>query len=249
MRRIDTRTLSLTAAMAAIYTIFRLVPISKLIGISGTITAAGMIIPVIALLLEPEYGVLAVILGTMIASLSPLNPLKFAGLDFLPGATNLLVVSLALRGKLAQAGAVLVGVIVLFSVTPNTMIFVNNIVSPPLPFFWLHLVALVLLVSPLSMNSLQWLQSRNYTKVAAAIGVLAFAGTMTEHLVGGVLTGLFFGPGIVRIWHTVFFLYPIERAVIVAGAILVCTPLVLNTRAVRESIMRRAEKESIPITR
>jgi len=249
MRRIDTRTLSLTAALAAIYALFRLIPISKLIGISGTITAAGMIIPVIALLLEPEYGVLAVILGTMIASLSPLNPLKFAGLDFLPGATNLLVVSLAFRGKFAQAGAVLVGVIGLFSVTPNTLIFVNNVVSPPLPFFWLHLVALVVLVSPVSKNTVKWLQSQNYTKVGAAIGASAFAGTMTEHLLGGVLTGLFFGPGIVKIWHTVFLLYPIERAVIVAGAILICTPLVLNTRAVREIIMRRAEKKSIPLTR
>ncbi len=242
MRQVDTRRLALTAALAAIYTIFRLIPLSKLIGISGFITASGMVIPIIALLIEPEYGVLAVITGTFIGSFSPLNSLRFAGLDFMPGAIYLLIASLAVRGKIYQAGTVLLAVVALFSITPNTRIFVGAFASPPLPYFWLHLVALGLLVSPLSRNIPKWLQSKNYARVAASVGIVGFAGTMAEHLSGGILFALFVGPGAVKLWPGIYLVYPVERALIVAGAILVCTPFVLNSLALRERILGRTQK-------
>lgn len=242
MRQVDTRKLALTAALAAIYTIFRLIPLSKLIGISGFITASGMVIPIIAILIEPEYGVLVVIIGTFIGSLSPFNSLRFAGLDFVPGAIYLLIASLAVRGKIYQAGAVLLSIIALFSITPNTRIFVGAFASPPLPYFWLHLVALVLLASPLSRNIPKWLQSKNYARVAASVGIVGFAGTMAEHLSGGILYALFLGPGVLTLWPVIYLVYPVERTLIVAGAISVCTPFVLNSFALRERILGRTRK-------
>src|SRR2546425_3273514 len=93
----DTRRLTLTATLAAVYVVFRAIPIDQLIGISGTITAAGMIAPVIGILLETAYGIFAVFTGTMDASLFPWKPIKFAGLDFLHAPHKIALVSLAAR--------------------------------------------------------------------------------------------------------------------------------------------------------
>ncbi len=236
----DTRKLSLTAALAAIYTIFRLIPISRLIGINGSITASGMVIPIIGTLVEPEYGVLAIFIGTMVASFSPLNPLRFAGLDFIPGAMNLVAVSLALRGRRLRVSMILLTIIALFALTPNTRIFVgSNLESPPLPFFWLHLLALGVLASPLSKNIVDWLQTRTYSRVAASIGIAAFGGAMIEHLSGGILFAFFLGPGAARFWPAIYLVYPIERTLIVAGAVLISTPFILTSRGFRGSLLGR----------
>ncbi len=242
MPRFETRKLALTAALAAIYAIFRLIPLSKLIGISGTITASGIVIPIIAILIEPELGVLAVLIGTMVASLSPLNPLKFAGLDFLPGTMNLLVASFAVRGQRLKACAALLVAIALFALTPNIKIFVgSNLYSPPLPFFWLHIAALGVLASPISKKIVDWLRSRDYTRVAASIGIVSFAGTMTEHVTGGILYALFFGPGAQRAWPAIFLAYPIERTAIVAGGVLVCAPFIIASRVLPVTMLGRTD--------
>src|SRR5437016_12606008 len=99
----DTRRLTLTATLAAVYVVFRAIPIDQLIGISGSITAAGMIAPIIGILLEPAYGIVAVFTGTIVASLFPWNPLRFYGLDFLPGSLNVTLVSLAVRVRRPEA--------------------------------------------------------------------------------------------------------------------------------------------------
>src|SRR5919108_3553656 len=145
------RKLTLTASLAAVYTIFRAIPISSLIGISGSITAAGMIAPVIGILLEPAYGIVAVFTGTLIASLFPWNPLKFFGLDFLPGALNVVLVSLAVRERRTEAVMMFLVMIGLFFINPYTSVFVgSNVLSPPIPYLWMHLLALIVLISPLS---------------------------------------------------------------------------------------------------
>jgi hypothetical protein len=159
-----------------------------------------------------------------------------------PGIMYLLVASLTVRGKVYQASAVLLAVVAVFSITPNTRIFVGAFASPPLPYFWLHLVALGLLVSPVSRNIPEWLQSKNYAKIAASVGIASFAGTMTEHLSGGILYALFVGPGALKLWPGIYLVYPIERALIVTGAILVGTPFVLNSFALRERILGRTHK-------
>src|SRR5439155_934693 len=69
-QRSGLRKLTLTASLAVIYRVFRAIPISSLIGISGSITAAGMIAPIIGILLEQDYGILAVFTGTMIEHLT-----------------------------------------------------------------------------------------------------------------------------------------------------------------------------------
>ncbi len=240
-QRVELRKLTLTAALAATYTIFRAIPISKLIGISGSITAAGMVAPVIGVLLEPSYGVAAVFIGTMIASFLPWNPLKFYGLDFLPGALNVALVSLVVRGKRAEGVLMYLFVIGLFIINPFTTVFVGiPFLSPPVPYLWLHIIALIVLVSPFSKNLAGRLGSWNYRGLAKVVLILALTGTMIEHLTGGILFATVVGPGALKAWPAIFVVYPIERAILVLGALFVCTPLlsVLKTTVEENSLMK-----------
>src|SRR5437773_8840333 len=171
-------------------------PISSLIGISGSITAAGMIAPVLGILLEPAYGIVAVFAGTMVASLFPWNPLKFYGLDFLPGALNVALVSLAVRGRRTEATPMFLVMIGLFFINPYTSIFVGSaLFSPPIPYLSMHLAALMVLVSPLSKNLALRIGSHHYRNLVAPVAVLALTGTMIEHSSVGLPFATVLGKG------------------------------------------------------
>jgi hypothetical protein len=235
----DTRKLTLTATLAAVYVIFRAIPISKLIGISGTITAAGMIAPVIGIMLEPAYGIVAVFVGTLVASLFPWNPIKFAGLDFLPGALNVTLVSLAVRGRRMEATLMFLIMIALFIINPYTSLFVGtDLASPPIPYLWMHLAALAVLVSPLTKNLSTKIASHHYASIVKPIAVLAFTGTMIEHLTGGLLYATVVGKAALKSWPIIFLAYPIERIILVIGATLIGATLLslLKTSIIERSL-------------
>jgi len=252
----DTRRLTLTATLAAVYVIFRAIPISQLIGISGTITAAGMIAPVIGILLEPAYGIVAVFTGTMVASLFPWNPIKFAGLDFLPGALNVTLVSLAARGRRTEATLMFLIMIALFIINPYTSIFVGNaLLSPPIPYLWMHLAALVVLVSPLTKNLSTKLTSHHYASLVRPVAVLAFTGTMIEHLTGGLLFATVVGKGALKFWPVIFLAYPIERTILVIGATLIgatllrlLRPTLIESSLETAELVRMSPVRSVPVT-
>jgi hypothetical protein len=252
----DTRKLTLTATLAAVYVIFRAIPISQLIGISGTITAAGMIAPVIGILLEPAYGIVAVFAGTMVASLFPWNPIKFAGLDFLPGALNVTLVSLAARGRRTEATLMFLIMIALFIINPYTNIFVGNVLlSPPIPYLWMHLAALVVLVSPLTKNLSAKITSHHYASLVRPVAVLAFTGTMIEHLTGGLLFATVVGKGALKFWALIFLAYPVERTILVIGATLIGATLLrlLRPTLIESSLetvkqVRLSPVRSVPVT-
>jgi len=246
----DTRRLTLTATLAAVYVVFRAIPIDQLIGINGTITAAGMIAPVIGILLEPTYGIVAVFTGTMVASLFPWNPIKFAGLDFLPGALNVTLVSLAVRGRRTEATLMFLITIALFIINPYTSIFVgSSLLSPPIPYLWMHLTALIVLVSPLTKNLATRLTSHHYSSLIMPVAVLAFTGTMIEHLTGGILFATVVGKGALKFWPVIFLVYPIERIILVIGATLIGAALLslLRPTVVEKSLenVKRVAKSPI----
>jgi len=246
----DTRRLTLTATLAAVYVVFRAIPIDQLIGISGSITAAGMIAPVIGILLEPAYGIVAVFTGTMVASLFPWNPIKFAGLDFLPGALNVTLVSLAVRGRRTEATIIFLITMALFIINPYTSIFVGSaLLSPPIPYLWMHLAALIVLVSPLTKNLATRLTSHHYASLIRLLAVLAFTGTMIEHLTGGILYATVFGKAALKFWPAIFLIYPIERTILVIGATLIGASLLslLGPSVIEGSLETARKVVSSPI--
>jgi hypothetical protein len=235
----DTRKLTLTATLAAVYVVFRAIPIDQLIGINGTITAAGMIAPIIGILLEPAYGIVAVFTGTMVASLFPWNPIKFAGLDFLPGALNVTLVSLAVRGRRTEATLMFLITIALFIINPYTSIFVGSAeLSPPIPYIWMHLAALIILVSPLTKNLSTKITTHHYASLVRPMAVLAFTGTMIEHLTGGLLYATVYTKTALNFWPTIFLVYPVERTILIVGATIIGAALLslLRPSVVQKSL-------------
>src|SRR5205807_2085383 len=243
--RFDTKRITLTASLTALYIIPRTIPLDRLIGISGAITFSGIITPVLGVFLAPSYGILAVFLGTMIAAFIPgsAGTLKFGGLDFLGGALNVALISLLIRGRKTEATLMYVATLGLFVIDPNTQIFVGTNLpdlpppfqwlrppSPPVPYLWLHLVALAVLLSPLTRNLRDSFMFGARKDLAKAVLVVAFIGTMIEHVTGGILFASVAGAGALRFWPAIFLVYPFERAIIVLGAVLVCTPLLLGSR-------------------
>ena len=53
------------------------------------------------------------------------------------------------------------------------------------------------------------------------VAVLAFTGTMIEHLTGGILFATVVGKGALKFWPVIFLVYPIERIILVIGATLI----------------------------
>lgn len=248
-RNSDTRRLALTATLAAVYVVFRAIPIDQLIGISGTITAAGMIAPVIGILLEPAYGIVAVFTGTMVASLFPWNPIKFVGLDFLPGALNVALVSLAVRGRRTEATVMFLITITVFILNPYTRIFVgSSVLSPPIPYLWMHLAALIVLVSPLTKNLSSQLTSHRYGRLIRPLAVLAFTGTMIEHLTGGLLFATVYPQTALKSWGAIFLVYPIERTILVVGATIIGATLLslLRPTVLEKSLAAVKQVGAIP---
>src|SRR3989442_6615815 len=97
----DTKRITLTASLAALYIIPRTIPLDRLIGVSGSITFSGIITPVLGVFLAPSYGIFAGFLGTMIAAFIPgsARRFQFVGLDFLRGAVKLALINLLDPGQ------------------------------------------------------------------------------------------------------------------------------------------------------
>jgi len=85
-------------------------------------------------------------------------------------------------------------------------------------------------VSPLTRNLGDRFSFGSRRDLAKAVLVVAFIGTMIEHATGGLLFASLFGSVALRSWPFIFLVYPIERAVLVLGAVVVCTPLLLASR-------------------
>jgi hypothetical protein len=255
--------ITLTASLTALYVIPRTIILDRLIGVNGAITFSGIITPVLGVFMAPSYGILAVFIGTMIAAFIPgsAGTLKFGGLDFLGGALNVALISLLVRGRRTEATFMYMATLGLFVINPNTEIFVGSnfpnlpvpfqwfrLPSPPIPYLWLHLVALAVLVSPLTRNLRDIFIHGTQRQLAKAVLVAAFIGTMLEHAMGGILFASLFGSVAQRSWPFIFLVYPVERAVLVLGAVLVCTPLLLASRDLIARFRLREVKQDSRLT-
>ena len=244
-RQPNTRQIAVVATFAVVYFIFRMIPTFSMIGVSGgTFSLADVIAPLYGMILGPYSGAVSVTLGTLLAFAFG-RPMIFLGLDFLPGALDALVVGLLMRKKRLIAATIYVAFFLGFLVNPYTAIFVP--VSIPFlnlnSFFfyaWLHLVALVVLVSPLSKKAADWVNDASLVNLPLGVLILVFVGTMTQHLVGGLLyetvLGLFVGktPDVFRLlWYTVFWFYPFERAFIIILSTIIGIPLIKALKSSR----------------
>lgn len=231
-----TKTIALISIFTALYAVLRIVPTIPMIGSSGaTFSLSDVIAPLYGIILGPYIGGLSITLGTFLA-MAMGRPVSFMFLDFLPAAIGAISLGLLVKQKWVHAITINVLLLAAFIIHPNTSLFIDvptGTSTIALPFMWLHVVALALLISPLGRKASKWVNTVNTKKVVTGIAILAFLGTMMQHLMGNLLFETIMAqplgnipivayPGI---WTSIFLVYPLERLALVILATVVGAPL------------------------
>jgi hypothetical protein len=216
------------AVFTALYVTLAFIPYTVLIGgAGGFLSLSDFLAPMYGILLGPYWGGLSLVLGTF-AALGLGRPPIFFGLDFLPNVAAAVAVGFLMRRKWMPVVILNAALLAIFLLNPLTSVFVFSF-----PFAWMHIVAFVVLLSPLSLKTSRWVKTLELKKIAIGMAILALIGTMIQHLTGNILYEVLLGqltssipaaayPGI---WSAVFFVYPIERTFLIISAVVVGTPL------------------------
>jgi hypothetical protein len=233
------RLIPLAATFAAVYAILRLLPIFLMIGGSGrAFSTTEFVAPLLGIILGPAVGSVAGIIGTFVG-ITLTGRMNFFGLDFLPVMINALVLGLLMRRRTPLALALYSALIVLFFVDPSTLHFVSMSFlgrTVSIPFIWLHIITWILLASPLSTKSIEWITGVSEKKRVTAACVLSLIGTTAQHLTGTLLFASMAVPmmgmtptALQGTWTAVFYTYPIERLAIILPPATVVTAAVVKT--------------------
>jgi hypothetical protein len=232
---VSTKQIALIAVFSALYSVFRLVPMGPMIGLSTTFSVADCLAPVYGIVLGPFTGGASIILGTFLAMAFG-KPVIFLGLDFLPAFVNAVAIGFLVRKKWVPAIILNVALLAIFIANPLTTQFMNLPgTTIAIPFYWLHIVALAVLISPLGFKAGAWVKTLKTGYVAIGVAILAFIGTMMQHLTGNILTevvstqitGTLMPETLTKIiWPSAFVLYPWERLTLVILATIVGVALV-----------------------
>jgi len=234
---ITTKQIALIAVFSALYSVIRLVPMGPMIGLSGTFSVADSLAPVYGIVLGPFTGGASIIIGTFL-SMAYGKPVIFMGLDFLPAFVNAVAIGFLIRKKWVPAIILNVALLAIFIANPLTTQFFTIPIGGStitVPFYWLHIVALAVLISPLGFKAGSWIKTLKPAFIAVGVAILAFIGTMMQHLTGNILTEVVSTQitGTIKpetlttiIWPGAFVLYPWERLTLVILATIVGVALV-----------------------
>ncbi|MBS7658869.1 MAG: ECF transporter S component [Candidatus Bathyarchaeia archaeon] len=242
---VKTKTLMLIAVFSALYFVLRMIPTFPMIGVSGgSFALADILAPLYGLILGPFIGGFSIIIGTFLAILAG-KPIVFMGFDFLPALMNALIIGLIIKKKPVLAISLNALIFVLFLLHPYTAITVPIKFSQfETQFFfpWLHLIAFIILVSPVREKTVKWLSESLKTKIIA-VSILTLIGTMVQHLTGSLLWetiyGIFMGKApeaFKLLWRAIFWVYPFERVFIVIISVIIGVPLL----KVKETLISKA---------
>ncbi len=227
-----TKQIALLTIFTALYIVLRFIPFSMLIGpTGGFLSVSDFLAPIYGILLGPYFGGLSILLGNF-GAIGFGRTVTFYGLDFLPdfmAAVSMGFLSQAKRLSWGVAVTINAALLAIFLVYPLTSVLVFSV-----PFAWMHIVAFIILLSPLSLMAAKWLQTLNYRKVLAGVALFAFMGAMIQHLTGNILfetvlaqpIGTIAPAAYPGIWTSVFLVYPIERLILIITATVVGTSLI-----------------------
>lgn len=226
-----TKTIALIAIFSAVYTALRLIPTVPMVGTSATFSLSDILAPLYGILLGPYVGGASIVLGSF-AAMGMGKAAPFLGLDFLPALVNAVALGFLVRRKWWPVVALNAALLIAYVLNPLTLNFVNTPIGP-LPYVWMHVVAFAVLVSPLGRKAGRWIDTLDSSKITAGFAILAFVGTMMQHLAGGILyetipaqiTHTVLLTAYPGIWTFLFYVYPIERIILVVGAVAVGVPV------------------------
>jgi hypothetical protein len=234
----NTKTIALIAIFAALYAALRIVPTVPMIGTGATFHLSDILAPLYGILLGPYVGGISIIIGTF-AAIGLGTPAPFLGLDFLPAFVITVSLGFLVKGKWLPVVVLNALLLVGYAVNPLT---VNFIVTPwgTVPYLWMHIAAFIVLISPLGRIAGKWVKSSKTANITAGFVILAFVGTMMQHLMGGILFEVVLGQiggmnatAFAATWNIVFYIYPLERLALIIGAVVVGVPV---TRALKKFV-------------
>ena len=230
--KLTAKHIALIAIFSALYTILRILPLGPMIGLGGSFSVSDALAPLMGLILGPFTGGISVIIGTFTAAALG-KPLAFMGLDFLPGLINCIAMGLLMKRKWIPVVGLYALLLGIFAINPYSLTFVQ-VGSLAIPFAWLHIIALIVLLSPLRSKATDNIKKLNIPKMALSLTILAFIGTMLQHLTGNLLFQLVFGilaeipaTEFAGVWTAIFFAYPFERILMLIITMLIGTPLII----------------------
>jgi hypothetical protein len=234
-----TKTIAMLIVFTALYTVLRFIPYTILIGgTGGFLWLSDLLPPIFGILLGPYVGGLSILMGSFLA-IGFGHSVTFLGLDFLPDLVSAVAIGFLVRRKWAPVVLLNAALLLIFFLDPLTSFFVtipHTAIS--IPFAWMHIVAFVVLLSPLSRKAARWVDAALQPKlVGIGLVILAFIGTIMQHLTGNILFEFVFGqignPPIIPVgawpgeWTLVVLAYPVERSILILSAFLIGTPLIL----------------------
>jgi hypothetical protein len=250
--KVTTKQIAIIAVFGAIYAVLRALPSVPMIGVAGAyFSVSDILAPIYGIILGPFIGGASVLIGTFTAM--TVKAPVFLGLDFLPGFINAVALGFLVRRKWLPVVVLNVILLIGFVANPLTVNLINvplGVTNITVPFAWLHIVALVLLISPVGLKATQWVQTLKSTKAISGFAILALIGTMMQHLMGNILYENIFvyvnkwmtPESLALNWNVVFYLYPWERLMLVLLAVVIGIPLI---RALQKTAL--IPKSSAPI--
>lgn len=215
--------MALGVLFGALYAVLKLLSLFPVIGLPGRFfSAADVVTPVLGVILEPVVSGLAVTVGSYLA-LAVTGTTLFYGLDFVPALLDVLAVGLMIKGRRGVVAAMYAALLGLFIVHPNAQGFEVVKVSVLggtliVPFVWLHILSLLVLLSPLGRRAVSWTLELSTWRAAAGVAVLCLVGTTLQHVAGSFLFISVLGlprQSLTRLFQAAFVVYPVERLTIV----------------------------------
>jgi uncharacterized membrane protein len=241
LNRLSARTLAFTAIFAAVYAVLRLVPTFPMVGLPGaSFSLSDAIAPLYGVILGPYVGGFSIVLGTFLA-IGLGRPVSFMFLDFLPATINALSTGLLLKRKWKMVVSVYAVLLLAFLLNPLSLLLVEFPIGDAkivFPFNWMHIIAFLMLLTPIREKAVQWVKSPLATQNSKGLALIAFIGTMMQHLTGSMLFEVVLGlwlkviaaEAYKGIWATVFYLYPVERLILTMFATVIGTPILRALR-------------------
>ena len=248
-----TRGLALLSLFSVLYSLLRLVPTFPMIGVTGTFSMSDVLAPIYGIILGPFIGGGSIVLGTFLA-IAFGRPAVFLGLDFLPATIGAVSLGFLVKRKFIHVTGLYVLLLGLFLTNPLSLIFVQVPNGSLVPYNWFHILALAILISPISRQAINWVLNPSVKYLAPGLVILCFIGTMAQHLTGGLVFEYVFGTFLRTIppsawsgiWTTTFYVYPLERIIIIALSTLIGSALITTLRKSNVISQNKTEQNKSP---
>ncbi|MEM2912096.1 MAG: hypothetical protein QXM52_05010 [Candidatus Bathyarchaeia archaeon] len=213
-----TKDLALIVVFAALQAILAVFPFTLTVGVSGQITLGVIGGPLIGILLGSINGGLATLIGALIGTF--VNPAGaiFGVLTVIPPLVGAVSAGCVKAKKAYIAGAVMLIALLIFYAHP----YGREAYLYP----WLHIIAIIVAFSPIASFAGALFDSQKPSRLLFGVVVASFIGVMADHIVGSALGIWYFSPILTpEIWYAIMLVYPIERAVAVALASAIASPV------------------------